>query len=105
MLRIIGKGVAAGVLIAAAIALLDVLWKRGDPFGLLSGILGILTGFLTLLLAFGMAMSGYMLASRNLAPALRKRLVLGAVWAGTAGMTCGFASALLWLAAGRPWFV
>lgn len=104
MMRTIVRGALAGLLVTLMLAVWDGVSARGHLFGLRTGLVGVAAGGLTLGLAFCMALASYYLARRNRLPALRKRLLVAAIFAGPAGMAMGFASAGLWMAAGRPWF-
>jgi hypothetical protein len=97
-------GFAAGLVLASILAFLDHLIDRGYMFGLQTAIVGVPLGGFLLLLALGMAVSSYYLASANKAPALRRRLLASATFTGPAGMSCGLACVALWAAAGQPWF-
>jgi tetrahydromethanopterin S-methyltransferase subunit F len=104
-LGIVARGLLTGLGLTAAIVVLDAVTQRGDQFfGLGTGIIGVAAGGIALAVAFLMAMTSYWLASRNRMPSLRKRLLVGAIFTGAAGMASGFVSAAIWLAAGRPWF-
>jgi hypothetical protein len=104
LLRTIGIGTLVGVGLTALLAVWDGVSARGHLFGLRTGMIGLAFGGIALLLALGMALISYHLASRDKAPALRQRLLSGAIWTGAVGMACGFSAAALWIAAGLPWF-
>lgn len=103
-MRLILRGVAAGLVLAALIALADLVWYRGYLFGLVTLIIGMITGGAALLLGFLMAVTAYLLASRGTATVLRRRLITAAVFSGAAGLTLSLAVAGLWAAAGQPFF-
>jgi hypothetical protein len=103
-LRLILRGLLTGTLVAGGLAVWDGVAYHGYMFGLQAALVGVPAGGLTLLLAFGMALLSYWLAKGNRLPDLRRHLLAGAIFAGAAGMACGFTSAALWAAAGRPWF-
>lgn len=104
MTKLILRGVVAGLVLTALIALADLIWYRGYLFGLVTLIIGIITGGAALLLGFLMAVSAYLLASRGSAPVLRRRLITAAVFTGAAGLTLSLTVAGLWAVAGRPFF-
>jgi hypothetical protein len=94
------RGGLAGLGLTAALAVIDALMHGGSRFGLQTGMI---TGGGALGLALLMALTSYYLVSRSREPALRKRLLAGAIWAGAAGMACGVSAIMLWLVGGRPW--
>lgn len=102
--RLIVRGLLAGVLMTGALAIWEGVRGRGYLFGLLTGLIGVPAGGIMLVLAFAMALTSYYMARAGRFASLRQRLLAGAIFTGAAGMTCGFTSAALWLAAGRPWF-
>lgn len=102
--RLILRGLLTGTILTVLLAVFDGVRHRGYMFGLVTGLFGVATGGVMLMVAFLMAMASYMLAQRNRAPLLRKQLLAGAIFAGAAGMSFGFSSAALWILAGRPWF-
>jgi hypothetical protein len=100
----IWKGMVTGVVLVIALAVWD-RWASGAPaFGLATAVVGVVAGGLLLVAGFVMALVSYGLAQRNRAPLLRRRLLTGAIWAGGAGMSLGLSAAVVWLAAGQPWF-
>jgi hypothetical protein len=103
-LRLILRVLLAGVLLAGGLAIWDGVAFKGYLFGLQAALVGVPAGGLMLLAAFLMAIASYQLARSGRLPELRRRLLAGAIFAGAAGMACGFASAALWAAAGHPWF-
>lgn len=103
-MKLILRGVAAGLVLAALIALADLIWYRGYLFGLVTLIIGMVTGGAALLTGFLMAVAAYLLASRGTAPVLRRRLILAAVFTGAAGLTLSLAVVGLWAVAGQPFF-
>lgn len=104
MLRMAWQGALTGLLMTLMLAGWDRLSAAQWRYGLRSGIIGVSAGGAALLLAWAMAISAYLLATRNRQPVGRKRLLQAAIFTGCAGLTCGTTSAVLWLAAGHPWF-
>lgn len=102
-LRLVLRGLAAGVGLAAAVALFDA-FAVGYYFGLQALIVGVSAGGLMLVLAFLMSLGSYWLAARGRLAQLRRKLLAAAIFTGAAGMTCGFGSVMVWLLAGRPLF-
>lgn len=101
--KLIMRGLAAGAVLAAGIAVFDAV-AFGYYFGLQAMLIGVGGGAIMLLLALFMSLASYWLASRGYLAEFRRRLLAGAIFTGAAGMACGFASASVWFAAGRPWF-
>lgn len=104
ILQTLGGGAVAGMLLFGLITLFDALAVQSYPFGVRTGTLGAATGGISLVLALLMSYISYELAKRNKAGGLRRRLLSAAIFTGAAGFTCGLASMLLWLGAGRPWY-
>lgn len=104
MVKLILRGVAAGLVLAALIALADLIWYRGYLFGLVTLIMGMITAGAALLFGLLMAVTAYLLASRGTAPVLRRRLIAAAVFTGAAGLTLSLTVAGLWALAGQPFF-
>jgi len=102
-LRLILRGLAAGVAVAAAVALFDA-FAIGYYFGLQALIIGVAAGGLMLVLAFLMSLGSYWLATRGRLTEFRRKLLAAAIFTGAAGMTCGFGSVVVWMLAGRPIF-
>jgi len=101
--RLIIRGLLAGVGLTGALALVDA-FAFGYYFGLQTMILGVGAGGIMLVLAFVMSLACYWLASRGRLPEFRRRMLAAAIFTGAAGMACGFSSAAVWFAAGRPFF-
>lgn len=97
------RGLLAGLALAGALAAFDAL-AIGYLFGLQTMIFGVSAGGIMLLLGFAMSVISYVLASRGVMAELRGRLLAAAIFTGAAGMSCGFAAAGIWFAAGHPWF-
>ena len=102
MARLIMRGLLLGLAAAVIMAAADLIIQHGGHFGPRTLVFGQAAGGLTLLLGLGMALTGYWLAARGRAVTLRRRLVNAAVVCGAAGLTCSFATAGIWLLAGRP---
>lgn len=102
--RLMLKGLIAGLLTAGAIALWDAVSGRGYLFGLKTAIFGLPAGGMMLVTAFLMAVASYWMATRNLWPTLRQRLLGSAIFTGVAGLSCGTACFALWAAMGAPLF-
>lgn len=102
-LRLILRGLLAGIGVAAAVALFDAL-AIGYYFGLQALIIGVSAGGLMLVLAFLMSLGSYWLATRSRLTDFRRKLLAAAIFTGAAGMTCGFGSVVVWILAGRPLF-
>jgi len=102
-MRLIVRGLLAGTVLAAGLAVFDAA-AFGYLFGLQAMLLGVGAGGLMLLLAFLMSLATYWLATRGRMAEFRRKLLAGAIFTGAAGMACGFGSALVWFAAGHPWF-
>jgi hypothetical protein len=98
------RGLLAGTLLAAGLALWDGIANRGYRFGLVAMLFGVTAGAGLLAGSFMIAAISFWLASHGRAVILRRWLLTAAVVGGAAGMSCGFLSAALWFAAGRPWF-
>lgn len=102
-MRLILRGLIAGIGVAAAAALFDA-FAVGYYFGLQALIIGVGAGGLMLVLAFLMSLGSYWLATRGRLTELRRKLLAAAIFTGAAGMTCGFGSVVIWMLAGRPIF-
>lgn len=104
MLKVILHGALAGLGLAAMVAVGESVVFRGYLFGLQTVIIGGLAGGIMLVIALLMSLVSYSLATRGKAVLLQRRLLLAAVWTGTAGMSCGLSAVTVWAVAGSPVF-
>lgn len=102
-MRLLLSGALSGMALTLLLAAADRLIHQ-NPFGLATGIVGVIAGGIMLLLALAMAVTSYLLASRGLAITLRRRLLGAAIFTGAAGLASGTLSAVIWLIAGTPVF-
>jgi hypothetical protein len=102
-MRLLGWGSLTGLGLLLLLAAVDrVVYQC--PFGLFTGLVGAMAGGLMLVLGFLMSGASYLLATRNAAVDLRKRLLAAAIFTGAAGLVSGMGAIGLWVAAGRPFF-
>lgn len=100
MIRLLAKGTVAGLLLSLLIAGIDAYMAA--KFGLITLIAGVGVGGLLMVAGLGCSLTAYWLARRGRAGVWGGRLIQAAIGLAVAGMSCGFAAALLWALAGRP---
>ncbi|MFZ5827015.1 MAG: hypothetical protein ACOY94_22195 [Bacillota bacterium] len=102
-MRLLLTGALTGTGVVILLAVADRLIHQ-NPFGLATGIVGVIAGGVMLLLGLLMAVTSYVLARGGQAVLLRRRLLAAAIFTGAAGLVSGTLAVVVWLVAGTPVF-